>query len=460
MASGPQIRQATRFFADELGAVAPAGLFAFLFVLCLGGVAVDTSYAYLMRNKLQISAEAAALAAARELPSKDAVRAKGLEYIEKNMPSSVFGQTVTAEDIAVGAWDAETRTFTEDAVPYDAVRVVTRRSESYGGTVPSLVLYFFGFDGWTIAEDSVAMLPGGCVGDVTLGALSDYLFVYTDASSDGNWQAASKGFVGNVAVDGIQASERTSGTFDYSGTIYTNDGSAGAWEAIVSANSNTANSVVDEDDRIAVLEYDLANAMSQIDALPASPGYESVSALALDGLNTQDGISETYVINITSDLKVDELINITGDAGDAFVMRWDEDLGTPGYQGQVKFQSGGAINPLGGLVPSNFVHVAGDLNASGGGSNPSGLAPYLAEIQNEVNGGGFFTGYWLTTGDPDDSETSSLSNAIFVGGWYSSTTKFSMTSGTSGVYVAPVMRAPRQTCPPSASAPRTARLVD
>ena len=50
----------------------------------------------------------------------------------------------------------------------------------------------------------------------------------------------------------------------------------------------------------------------------------------------------------------------------------------------------------------------------------------------------FFTGYWLTTGDPANGDTSPLSNAIFVGGWYSSTDKFSMTSGTSGVYVAPV----------------------
>ncbi len=50
------------------------------------------------------------------------------------------------------------------------------------------------------------------------------------------------------------------------------------------------------------------------------------------------------------------------------------------------------------------------------------------------SGGGFFVGYWLTTGK-DNGETSSFSNAIFVGGWYTTTIKFSMRSGTSGVYI-------------------------
>jgi MYXO-CTERM domain-containing protein len=39
-------------------------------------------------------------------------------------------------------------------------------------------------------------------------------------------------------------------------------------------------------------------------------------------------------------------------------------------------------------------------------------------------------------------ETGSLSNAIFVGGWYTNTNLFSMTSGTSGVYVSPPVPEP------------------
>ncbi|MDQ3017448.1 MAG: T9SS type A sorting domain-containing protein [Bacteroidota bacterium] len=63
---------------------------------------------------------------------------------------------------------------------------------------------------------------------------------------------------------------------------------------------------------------------------------------------------------------------------------------------------------------------------------------------SNFNGGGFYTGYWLTTGDPvitgggqPYGKTSNLTSAIFVGGWYSKSTKIAMGAGTSGVYVSP-----------------------
>src|ERR1051325_6194015 len=47
-------------------------------------------------------------------------------------------------------------------------------------------------------------------------------------------------------------------------------------------------------------------------------------------------------------------------------------------------------------------------------------------------------------GDPNSGDTQPLSNAIFVGGWYTLTDKFSMTSGTtavSGVWPLPMNNA-------------------
>jgi hypothetical protein len=119
-----------------------------------------------------------------------------------------------------------------------------------------------------------------------------------------------------------------------------------------------------------------------------------------------------------------------------------------GYGGQVKFQSGRGIIPAGDLTPADFINVAGDINSSGGGSIPFKLIPsgpnldcgQCARIQGGCgfNGGCFFVEYWLTTGSPTSNvESSSLSNAIFVGGWYTNATKFSMTPGTSGVYICP-----------------------
>jgi hypothetical protein len=288
------------------------------------------------------------------------------------------------------------------------------------------------------------------IGGVNLGNLTDYLFFFANGSADANWQGATKGFVGDVAVDGVQASERTSGTVPYAGTIYSNDSTLGAWQNIVNApvNAGQAFSATGEVSRISALESDLTSAFAQINALPATPGYTSVSSTSLNGLNTQNGINEVFVINVTSGFSISSQINITGDPGDVFILRWDTDSNPAnGYQGQVKFQSGGAIVPLGGLTPANFIHVAGDINASGGGTTPASPYPQgprfndgqgaLINDGSDFSGGGFFTGYWLTTGDPTNGETQSLSNGIFVGGWYTSTTKFSMTSGTSGVYVSP-----------------------
>jgi hypothetical protein len=254
------------------------------------------------------------------------------------------------------------------------------------------------------------------------------------------------------------ARERTSGTFAYAGTIFTNRSQLQAWRTIVTNSTNVSQAAEsgNETARLANLEAELKARMVEINGLPVTPGFESRSATSLAGDYSANPATR-FVINVTAGFGISSKINITGRADQVFILRWDTDANfSNGYQGQVKFQSGGAIVPLGGLKPSNFIHVAGDINASGGGSNPA--APYpqgpryddgqgaLINGGSNFSGGGFFTGYWLTTGKPTTldtatglwfGESSSMSNAIFVGGWYSINTKFSMTSGTSAVHVCP-----------------------
>jgi prepilin-type N-terminal cleavage/methylation domain-containing protein len=298
----------------------------------------------------------------------------------------------------------------------------------------------------------------GPLAGINLGNLPHYLHVFTDGRLDANWQSASKGFAGDVAVKGTLAKERTSGSFGFAGTIYTDDASLSSWQNIVGqkGNAGQAFAALNATSRISGLEANLAAAFAQINALPATAGFASVSSTSLNGLNRQNGIAERIVINVTSGFGVSTKINITGDASDVFILRWDTDANPAnGYQGSVKFESGGAFVPLGGLTPGNFIHVAGDINSSGGGANPAPPYPQgprknngLGDLINgasNFSGGGFFTGYWLTTGDPSKWETSPHSNGIFVGGWYSSTRKFSMTGGTSGVHVCPNPAAIRAT---------------
>ena len=300
--------------------------------------------------------------------------------------------------------------------------------------------------------------PAGLISSLTGASVTNYLFIFMDGSLDANWQGATKGFAGNVVVSSV-ADKRTSGGVPYAGTISTDGVSLGAWDAIVTQNAGQAFRSLSQGALVTQMRNNLTGAFASINALPVttnwnSRSFASVSAASLDALNTQNGIPETFVINVTSGFQVSLQVDITGDAGDLFILRWDTDANfANGYQGQVKFQSGGAIVPHGGLTAANFIHVAGDINASGGGSNPpapypqgprfgNGTGALIAGAQN-FNGGGFFTGYWLTTGAPTTQlsnglwvgQTASLSNGIFVGGWYSLTTKFSMTSGTSGVHV-------------------------
>lgn len=285
------------------------------------------------------------------------------------------------------------------------------------------------------------------VGGVNLGCLPEHLFVFGDGSGDANWQASSKGYVGNVAVMGTVATERTSGSFAYAGTIATDDHTLGAWSQIVAANQAQASTAISQAGNLMLLEADLREAISQIEALPVSPGFDNRSAQSLDNLDTTNGQPDVTVVDVTSGHKITTQIDIHGDPSDVYVLRWDTDADPAnGLNGQVKFQGGGAIVPH-GLSPSGFLHIAGDINASGGGSTPAAPFPQGPRLANgngplihggkDFSGGGFFTGYWFTTGRPDNGATAPLGNAIFVGGWYTLSTKLSMTSGTSGVHIAP-----------------------
>src|SRR5262249_6238852 len=160
-----------------------------------------------------------------------------------------------------------------------------------------------------------------------------------------------------------------SGGVPYAGTIYTNDSTLGAWRSIVNQNQSPVQAYAsyNQTSLISTLESQLVAAFQQINGLSVSPNYggyslNRISPTSLNGLDTTDGIAQTFVINVTSGFQVSSQINITGDASDVFVFRWDSDANfSDGYEGQVKFQSGGAIVPHGGLSPGNFIHVAGDI---------------------------------------------------------------------------------------------------
>lgn len=295
------------------------------------------------------------------------------------------------------------------------------------------------------------------IGGVNLGDLPNYLFFFSNGSEAADWMDAKHGYLGDVAVNGLTAKLHTNAGIPYAGTIHTNDTTLGDWQDIVDANPGQAFASLNQTSLISGLTEDLVGAFQQINALPVTPGYEHRSTASLDGFDTQNGINEVFVINLTSGFDVSDPINITGDAGDVYILRWDEDANPAnGYQGRVRFRQGGAIVPHGGLTPTNFISVAGEIDSAGGGSTPA--VPYpqgpryddglgsLIVGGSDWTSGGFFTGYWLTTGKPTtlDPETelyygstSSLGDCTIVGGWYTLTTRFLLTAQSGGVHVSP-----------------------
>ena len=122
---------------DERGSTIT--MFAVFLMACVGfaAIAIDGGYLYSLKNKLQTTADAAALAAVTQLPDENAVRTTALEYAAKNMPASEHGGVLDDDDIVVGNWDANTRQFVPAGTPLNAVRLVVRRSslnDNHGST--------------------------------------------------------------------------------------------------------------------------------------------------------------------------------------------------------------------------------------------------------------------------------------------------------------------------------------
>ena len=97
-----------------------------LFVALIGAsaMAIDMSRIWAMRNELQTSADAGALAGAIQLtpPKDDAYTVDSATAWARN--NKVFHDTVSVDSVQLGVWDDTLATFTNGATPPNAVHVV------------------------------------------------------------------------------------------------------------------------------------------------------------------------------------------------------------------------------------------------------------------------------------------------------------------------------------------------
>lgn len=145
------------FAREERGAITSLGLFIFMSMVVIGGLALDVANAMMARTQLQVAADAAAHAAlyTRELKSSSEAKTVALALAEVNMPNAKFGSVLTAEDIKFGRWDEDAEAIELDSSASDAVYVDISRLESKSNSVGTYFLRMAGFDSWDIRRGAV-----------------------------------------------------------------------------------------------------------------------------------------------------------------------------------------------------------------------------------------------------------------------------------------------------------------
>ena len=103
-------------------------------------------------------------------------------------------------------------------------------------------------------------LPGDT--SINLGNPPDYVMVFIGGNTDANWQGATKGYVGDIFING-EADERTSGNVPYAGILSTNASSLGAWQNILDDNPVQSSGLYNQTIRYAALQNDFYNSVFQ-----------------------------------------------------------------------------------------------------------------------------------------------------------------------------------------------------
>ena len=97
-------------------------------ILAFGIFAIGMRYAHSESDRLQATASGAALAAAPELPNPTKTKAKALHYVAANMLTTNPEEVLDRTDVRVGNWDPVTETWSPGVMPFNSVKVTTRRS--------------------------------------------------------------------------------------------------------------------------------------------------------------------------------------------------------------------------------------------------------------------------------------------------------------------------------------------
>ena len=161
--------------AEQKGAVVIFIAVAMVLLLGFAALAVDIGYMLVAKNELQNIADAAALAATRQL----GVFYEDMTYEEQQgytcdpediVPIPVnlaqqnraagMGITILYSDVVIGRWNSSTHTLSPTLDQPDAIRVTARRDAGANGPITTFFARILGIDTAAISADATAALTG------------------------------------------------------------------------------------------------------------------------------------------------------------------------------------------------------------------------------------------------------------------------------------------------------------
>ncbi len=148
-----EIRELAR---DRQGSTIIAVAVGLFMILGVASLAIDGLYLYVIKDRLQATADIAALAAVQDIEDVDQAKATAIEYATMNMDPDDHGSVLSLVDVVIGRWDPDARSFTPGAAAANAVQVTTRRDEVNSNSVSLFFARMLGVDEPNITAQSLA----------------------------------------------------------------------------------------------------------------------------------------------------------------------------------------------------------------------------------------------------------------------------------------------------------------
>lgn len=139
---------------DDRGAILPVMAVVVIAALSGAALAVDLARAHAIRQQLQLTADAAALAAAVNLPDVKAASEAAYRYAKRNMPD--YADVITADGLEFGSWNPDSRKIETDDQTPSAVRVTPSLSAEKGNALSTFFAGMLGRDQVEINASAVA----------------------------------------------------------------------------------------------------------------------------------------------------------------------------------------------------------------------------------------------------------------------------------------------------------------